>query len=1147
MANPPTFEEFDSPAQRATPRERKGQIDERRSSADATLAEAKAPYAGRQAAASTELTEAQARRANAAAAAEEAKAAGVAADAERAKTTAAQDTSTRAYDLTRYIGMIQRARDIISGGAATGLTAQITGALYGSPAKDLKGALEAIASPVVLEAMAEARKGSKAGATGFGALSEKELAILKSKYGSLREDQSDEALLATLADIERSYRRLMAYNAGYDPDKPEGALLVGLPLPEGSEAAPPPQGEIGPEGGQWIEDPELRGVDAGVKSMIKAGRSADQIRSWLDQYQPGLGQKITGLEGQIRYFKQTGREPQADPNFGRAYVPGEETFMSSMADNPVGAGVVAASDQLFSGLTAEMGAGELEGQDYERNAAVMRGLREKYPFASLVGDVAGIAGSMIGGVAAAGKAGLRLPGLLEGTIQEGLYGFGSAEPGQRLGGTLSSVVAAPLTNVGGKFAGDLFGNLLRGADVDARVLSEKYGINLTPGQMAADVRPERSVAGLPIVGPQVTARRNETLDQFNRAAFDDALKPIGANTPNVGQKGIAEAQNAVSEAYTSALGGRTFQFDGDFLRVVQGKPYAELAAMKGELGPKAAGEIDRILAEINNGGAVDGLAWQQARRQLVDLQASKEIKDDIAGNAVASNLGDIIDGFDDLVLRQAPDAFEGYMAANAAHRNVKILERAVDYAPNGDVFGPGNLRNATRIGTQKFGGSAASARGDRPFNELTMAALGKVPDKVDDASAVGRFGAPAVGAVGLGSYAGVNTLAQPNEGEARDDIGTVPAWMLAAAAGAGLTSLPYSKRGVSLMNSAMMGGRSNQQQIAGDILQKYLPAAGRGVVRMGDTEPGAPMPLKYNYDQMGSPELRAAVEAAAQTAQPLAPAERSALGLPENGYADVDAAGNAIGGEAAGAMLIDGRAVDRDPSTGEMIFLDTGEPVPGFADGGPVMRSSAYDAMTRAAPSKAKAPVMRSSAYDDIGRAAQGKAPARRRPSGQKPSRTAPQTQAPTFGDRARSVAKGATFAFNDEIEAGLRAAAQMDFSEYERAVAQIRAQQAAYEEANPMESLAYEMGGSMLPAFIPGAQGATGARLAMLASKYPRAARLAPVLAESAAYGIGAADSMRDIPRSVVEEGLPSLAMYGAGTFAVPRARRAFQALRGR
>lgn len=149
-----------------------------------------------------------------------------------------------------------------------------------------------------------------------------------------------------------------------------------------------------------------------------------------------------------------------------------------------------------------------------------------------------------------------------------------------------------------------------------------------------------------------------------------------------------------------------------------------------------------------------------------------------------------------------------------------------------------------------------------------------------------------------------------------------------------------------------------------------------------------------------------------------------------------------------------------------------------------------------------------------------------------------------------RSVVKGATFAFGDEIEGlgRMLLTGQISPEAYKQQVNRIRAQQAAYEEANPLESVGYEMGGAFLPALIPGAQGVAAARTASLAAKVPGAARaaslavksprgaeLARIGAESAAYGVGAANSLRQAPASVGEE-----AAFGYGMYGLPRVLRA-------
>lgn len=143
----------------------------------------------------------------------------------------------------------------------------------------------------------------------------------------------------------------------------------------------------------------------------------------------------------------------------------------------------------------------------------------------------------------------------------------------------------------------------------------------------------------------------------------------------------------------------------------------------------------------------------------------------------------------------------------------------------------------------------------------------------------------------------------------------------------------------------------------------------------------------------------------------------------------------------------------------------------------------------------------------------------------------------------ARSVAKGATWAFNDEIEglARMLMAGKLSREEYNAQVGRIRAQQAAYEEANPLKSLGYEAAGAVLPALIPGGQAATAGRLASLAAKYPRARAVGDVAADSIAYGIGSANSMSEAPRSIMDEMLFGLGIYGAGKGAAAGGKKVY------
>lgn len=750
--------------------------------------------------------------------------------AEAAKTSAEQDKQL----MRGFLEDIQRARKLLSNPLATGPAAQLTGGLYASPGANLEAIITALKSPIVLDAMKRAREGSKAGATGFGSLAIKEMDLLASRQGSLSLKQSPEQLLETLDRIDQNTRRFIAYNAGYDPNKAEGAALAGLPLPKGSEkTAEPSGGEL--KGGKWEKNPELAGVDAAVTSMIKAGRSAGEIRQWLNEYQPGLGDRTQNLETNVDFWRKNRRDPTV--TIERQFVPQEST-LSSVGSGPVGAYAAGASDQLTGGFMDELTG------DQQRASTVMRGLQEQNPVAYTLGSTAGAILSALVPEALAAKYGVRLPMLLQGLPQNMIYGAGSAEPGDRVSNAIYEGLLTPVTNIAGNMLGKAVGVPLQGAEANIRQLADRYNINLTPGQMTGNKGIEQTLSGLPIVGPQIRARRNETLTQFNKAAFDEGLAPIGVKVSVPGQKGIEEAQNAVSGAYREALGNVVLTPDSAFSKEVRGKAYSELGKLR-EIGPELQKEVDDIFARhADPSGVISGEGLQNALQDIQKLKTSYK-NDPRWANRIAPHLDDISDAYSGLLERQFPENYQLFKKANEAYRNVSILERAVEAAPastGGDIFNPANLRAATRQGTTKFGGKKASARGDRPFNELVMPALDTVPAKFDDTSLAGRMLSPSIGAsIGVG-YGGVSMLAGQDENKEETSSGVLPAPLAYGLLGAGLSSVPYSVMGTRGMSAALRGNRTPGQQKLGQLIETYFPAVFRGGVRGATAEPGVPSP-----------------------------------------------------------------------------------------------------------------------------------------------------------------------------------------------------------------------------------------------------------------------------------------------------------------
>ena len=836
------------------------------------------------------------------------KAAEAAAAAEAAK-RAADDAAQKHRDQIRnFLEDIQRTRKLLANPLATGPAAQLTGGIWTTPAQDLSALLASLKNPIVLEAMRAARAGSKVGATGFGALSGKELDLLASSLGSLRQGQSPAQLLETLNRIDTSTRRLLAYNAGYDPNKPEGAMLVGLPFKAPSQELPEPRGgEL--KAGEWSTNPELAGLNAAVTSMIKGGRSAEEIRQWMNEYQPGAGDRAQNLEANIDYWRQTKKDPRVD--LERVFTP-SESKISALGEGPVGAYTAGAADQLLFGSVDELSG------DRERTSAVMRGLRDKYGPAYTAGQVSGGVLSALVPEGIFAKFGMRATPLLQGVVGNALYGAGSAEPGERLSNAGYEALMTPITNIFGQAAGKAIGVPLRGASGRLRLLADRYGINLTPGQMGGGSRFERFLTGLPNVGSQIRARRNETLDQFNQAAFDEGLAPIGVRVSAPGQVGIAEAQKAVNKAYDDALEGIQLTPDTAFAQQVRGRAYNDLGKLRGDAGPDLQEAVDEIFARhADPSGTISGKNLQSA---LGDLQKLKidYMSDTRWARRIAPQLDEISDAYSGLLERQFPENYDMFKQANTAYRNVSILEKAVDTATEGDIFNPANLRSATRQGTIRFGGKKASARGDRPFNTLVMSSLKTVPSKFDDTSMLGQVLTPLATGAGVG---GVSLLQQPEEGSDRGEdegSGILSAPLAYGLAGSLLAAAPYSRFGNRAMSSMLRGSRTPRQQALGSLIENYLPAAIRGAERGYTSEPGIPSPREQvPYLDRRTQEL----------------IEKTPFAEPPK--------------EDEGVQLIDkttGRPVTQDKETGQFFYADTGEKAEGvtFAHGGLVFSTGRY-------------------------------------------------------------------------------------------------------------------------------------------------------------------------------------------------------------
>lgn len=322
-----------------------------------------------------------------------------------------------------------------------------------------------------------------------------------------------------------------------------------------------------------------------------------------------------------------------------------------------------------------------------------------------------------------------------------------------LGSGVGTAVTRGASNIGNAAVGTM-----RSADIPMTI-GQQVGQS---GRIGAAVKGiEDRVAGLPVVGDIVNARRAEGYRKFNSKSFDKALEPIGgAVGDKVGGDAVEEAAQQVQGAFGKALAGKVAQADQRLGRDLTTASTQTLAIPR--VGQEVGDNIQDILAPYMNGPQLSGEAMQTISQELRKLKAGYKTKEP----ALANRIGKAIDATEDAIFglfrRQTPEVMPAYNAAKQAYRRVSILADAVNAADNqtDNVFTPAQLNRADKANAKKYEGSLSAAAGPRQFRDFAKAAQEVLPNKVPDSGTAGRILVPAAaaGLVGADSYTsdGVN-------------------------------------------------------------------------------------------------------------------------------------------------------------------------------------------------------------------------------------------------------------------------------------------------------------------------------------------------------------------------------------------------------
>lgn len=337
-------------------------------------------------------------------------------------------------------------------------------------------------------------------------------------------------------------------------------------------------------------------------------------------------------------------------------------------------------------------------------------------------------------------------------------------------------------------------------------LLKDSGVQPTVGQSLGGWanRAEEKAMSLPIVGDMITASRERAREQFNKAAINRAVAPIGEKVDDAGQAGIQKAGDLLSQAYDDAIGKvKAVKFDNQFAQDV-----GQLRSMAQNMSPEMAKRfnttIDDVLQpKISANGSMLGTTYKQIDSKL-GQEAAKFGK---SADPLQQELGDAYKQLQSLLKQQAarsnPGFAEAIKKADTGWANLVRVEGAGKAAQNAEgVFTPAQLNAAIRQADGSVRGRSM-ARGTALMQDLGNAGQQVLGNKVPNSGTADRL---MLGGAGLGAYF-VDPL--------------IPAGLLTGAA-------MYTQPVQSVLRAAVSARPQAAQSVSNSLLQaspRLLPSA----------------------------------------------------------------------------------------------------------------------------------------------------------------------------------------------------------------------------------------------------------------------------------------------------------------------------------
>jgi hypothetical protein len=350
-------------------------------------------------------------------------------------------------------------------------------------------------------------------------------------------------------------------------------------------------------------------------------------------------------------------------------------------------------------------------------------------------------------------------------------------------------------------------------DAQAKALMDE-GVTPTIGQILGGgwAKFEDKMTGIPVLGEFIKNSQHRAVDDFNRAAYNRALEPIGQqSSANVGHAGVAEVRDALKDAYNTLLPKMNFRGDSQFSQEV-----GNLSSMvnNGNVPEKIGRQFDSIVrndvfSHLTPAGTMDGQTFKMVEEKLTKnvklFSGSQDPDQRILGGA----LEEVLKSVRGNLARGNPQYAEELGKINAGFANyARIRQAASSLGAKDGVFTPAQLQNAVRAGDSSAG-KGNFGTGEALMQDLSGAGKNVLGAKYPDSGTPGRLLASSIpGWMGAAYFHPVGAAA-------------------AGAAGA-MAIAPYTAMGQRLA-AALLAKRPAGAETAADAVRLLSPALGTGL------------------------------------------------------------------------------------------------------------------------------------------------------------------------------------------------------------------------------------------------------------------------------------------------------------------------------